>query len=74
MPFQGKRGGGDGDVFGRIMEEVEELTLREAGGEARRFYTLCGYIQVPEGESVKKERKERGNKRRQILAGSGENS
>ena len=39
MPFQSKRGGGDGGVFGRITEEVEKLTLPEAGGKARRFDT-----------------------------------
>ena len=39
MPFQSKRGEGDGDAFGRITEEIEELTLPEAGGEARRVDT-----------------------------------
>ena len=46
MPFQSKGGGGDGVIFGRITEEVEELTLPEAGGKARRFDTFCGNVLV----------------------------
>ena len=40
-----QEGEGDGDVFGRIADDVEELTLSEAGGKARRFDTLCGNVQ-----------------------------
>ena len=56
VPFQRKRGEGDGGVFGRIMEEVEELTLPGAGGGARRFDTLCGNVlrRVNEGEEETK--------------------
>ena len=55
VPFQSERGEGDGDVFGRSTEEVEDLTLPEAGGEARRVDTLSGNVQmrVNEGEDLK---------------------
>ena len=37
MPFPSKRGEEDGGIFGRITEEVEELTSRKGGEVARRF-------------------------------------
>ena len=45
-PFKARGGQetADGAVFFRITEEVEELTLPEAGGKTRRFDTICGYV------------------------------